>query len=65
MPRLTTYHSFAPYPGSKERDVRFVYCAFVLCSLFGSFASIDLDKAVDYLLRCRVSIAFRSCDLRC
>lgn len=45
--------SFAPFPQSPERDVRFVYCAFVLCYLLDAFDSIDVDAAVAYLLRCR------------
>lgn len=45
--------SFSPYPGSAERDVRFVYCAFVLCNLFKAFDRIDLAAALRYLERCR------------
>jgi geranylgeranyl transferase type-1 subunit beta len=38
-----------------ESDLRFLYCAVVICVLLGdsAFASIDVDRAVGYILRCR------------
>ena len=47
--------SFGPSPTSTERDVRFIYCAFVICHLLNAFHSIRLNEALNYLLRCRVS----------
>lgn len=53
--KLLLPYSFAPYPDSNERDVRFVYCAFVICHLFEAWDSIDVQAAEQYLFQCRVS----------
>lgn len=46
--------SFAPYPNSTERDVRSTYAAFAICRILDCWSSIDVDKAVTYLLSCKV-----------
>jgi hypothetical protein len=46
--------SFAPMLTSSESDVRFVYCAFALANMLDDWSGIDVDRSVDFLLRCRV-----------
>ena len=53
--KFDLYPSFAPFPGSLERDVRFVYCAFVICHLFNAFPNIGQNSAVNYMMSCRAS----------
>ncbi|GAA99528.1 uncharacterized protein L969DRAFT_47466 [Mixia osmundae IAM 14324] len=45
--------SFAPFPRSNERDVRFSYCACAIATLLDDWSCIDRDSLVHYLLRCR------------
>ncbi|KAG8876343.1 hypothetical protein FRB97_004282 [Tulasnella sp. 331] len=45
--------SFTPTPEWGESDVRLVYCAFVLCFLLDDWSHIDVEKAVDFVRRCR------------
>lgn len=46
---------FAPYPGSPEKDIRFVYCAFVISHLVGGENLLfRVEDAVKYVLKCRV-----------
>jgi hypothetical protein len=47
-------------PADAASDVRFLYCAFALCDMLGAPAwrSINVDAAIAYLMRCRVSVCF-------
>lgn len=45
--------SFASCPGSLERDPRFVYCAFAICTMIDDWSGIDVNRALDYLDSCR------------
>lgn len=45
--------SFAPYPESPERDIRFVYCAFVIEQFLGMDVLFRIEDAIQYTLRCQ------------
>jgi prenyltransferase beta subunit len=47
-------NSFVAFPGSQEKDVRFVYCAFVILHLLDAFHEVNVEKARTYLLSCQV-----------
>ena len=35
-----------------ESDVRFLFCACAISTLLEDWSSVDVDKAVDYVLNC-------------
>ena len=48
------FSSFAAAYGS-ESDMRFVYCAVVICHLLDDWSAIDVDKSVEFIRESRVS----------
>ncbi|CAO1623854.1 unnamed protein product [Parajaminaea phylloscopi] len=45
--------SFQASPGSLERDPRFVFCAFAICSILDDWEAVDVGKALDFLDSCQ------------
>ncbi|PRP83335.1 hypothetical protein PROFUN_09316 [Planoprotostelium fungivorum] len=43
--------SFNPTAGESENDMRFVYCAAVISYMLGDFSGINIDSAVEYILK--------------
>jgi geranylgeranyl transferase type-1 subunit beta len=41
--------SFAPHMGSKECDMRFVFCAFAICFLLKDWSSIEIPKSLEFI----------------
>jgi len=52
---LSVPSSFSPSIGQSENDCRFVYCAFAISDMLSDWSAIDVDAAVDFLLKSRVS----------
>jgi prenyltransferase beta subunit len=40
-----------------EKDMRFVYCAVVICYILNDFSFIDVDKAVEFIISSAVSMS--------
>jgi prenyltransferase beta subunit len=47
-------YSFTAIPDWGESDVRMMYCAFVISHLLGDWSGIDVEKAIDFITKCRV-----------
>ncbi|KAF8515289.1 terpenoid cyclases/protein prenyltransferase alpha-alpha toroid [Gautieria morchelliformis] len=48
--------SFSPLPigtVSSESDLRLTFCTFAICSMLDDWSAIDVDKAVEFIKRCR------------
>ncbi|PVF92853.1 terpenoid cyclases/Protein prenyltransferase [Serendipita vermifera] len=45
--------SFRLNPSSDECDLRMTYCAFVICSVLGEWSCINVERAVEFIQRCR------------
>lgn len=43
--------SFSPVAGGSENDMRFVYCAAVVCSLLDDWSGMDVDAAAAFISR--------------
>ncbi|KAJ2402740.1 geranylgeranyl transferase type-1 subunit beta [Coemansia sp. RSA 2559] len=44
--------SFAPHPGTTERDPRFIFCACATSYILGDWSGIDRDAATRYIKSC-------------
>ncbi|RKP36320.1 protein geranylgeranyltransferas-like protein type I beta subunit [Dimargaris cristalligena] len=42
-----------PHPYSAECDIRFLYCACVICHLLDDWSGFDSDRAVEFIRRCQ------------
>lgn len=45
--------SFMPIHTGAERDLRFVYCAAAICSMFENWSGMDRELAKEYILSCQ------------
>ncbi|RKP03691.1 hypothetical protein CXG81DRAFT_23663 [Caulochytrium protostelioides] len=45
--------AMVPYPGSREQDLRFVYCACVISTLLRDWRGLDVPRLVGRIARCR------------
>ena len=48
-------HSFATTPGARDADLRMSYCAFAICAMLDDWTRVDVDRALAFVARCRVS----------
>ncbi|KAJ2449849.1 geranylgeranyl transferase type-1 subunit beta [Coemansia sp. RSA 2336] len=44
--------TFAPHPGSNERDPRFIYCACAISSILDDWSGVNKDAATEYIVSC-------------
>ncbi|PIA16318.1 terpenoid cyclases/Protein prenyltransferase [Coemansia reversa NRRL 1564] len=44
--------TFAPHPGTTERDPRFIYCACAVSAILDDWSGVDIDAATKYILSC-------------
>ncbi|KAJ1840721.1 geranylgeranyl transferase type-1 subunit beta, partial [Coemansia sp. RSA 2708] len=44
--------TFAPHPGTTERDPRFIYCACAISTILGDWSGVDKDAATRYIVGC-------------
>ena len=47
--------SFSTVPGSIESDLRTLYCAFAISNMLNDWSGVDINSAVAFIARCRVS----------
>ena len=47
--------SFTSDPTGGDADLRLTYCAFVICALLNDWSGVDVEKALGFVRRCRVS----------
>ncbi|THH17268.1 hypothetical protein EW146_g3509 [Bondarzewia mesenterica] len=45
--------SFSTTPGAGDADLRMSYCAFVICTLLDDWSSVDVERALAFISRCR------------
>jgi geranylgeranyl transferase type-1 subunit beta len=51
------FHSFSSLPlgtVASESDLRLTFCVFAICSMLDDWTSIDVAKAIEFILQCRV-----------
>lgn len=53
---LYLFFSFLSSVVCGENDMRFVYCAVVICYILDDFSYIDVPRTVDFIVRSAVSI---------
>ena len=46
--------SFVTTIFGSENDLRFTYCAAAICHMLDDWSCIDVDKAVDFIVKCQV-----------
>ena len=47
--------SFTSDPTGGDADLRLTYCAFVICELLKDWSGVNVEKALEFVRRCRVS----------
>lgn len=47
--------SFSSDPTGGDTDLRLTYCAFVVCTLLNDWSGVNVEKALEFVRRCRVS----------
>jgi len=48
--------SFTSDPTGGDTDLRLTYCAFVICTLLSDWSGVNVEKALEFVKRCRASI---------
>jgi len=51
---LTGRESFT-WTQRRDTDLRLTYCAFVICTLLNDWSGVNVEKALEFVRRCRVS----------
>ena len=59
--------SFTSDPTGGDTDLRLTYCAFVICTLLNDWSGVNVEKALEFVRRCRVStpLSYFRYRLRC
>ena len=47
--------SFTSDPTGGDTDLRLTYCAFVICTLLNDWSGLNVERALEFVRRCRVS----------
>lgn len=47
--------SFTSDPTGGDTDLRLTYCAFVICTLLNDWSGVNVEKALEFVRRCRVN----------
>lgn len=55
VPWTNKPQSFTSDPTGGDTDLRLTYCAFVICTLLNDWSGVNVDKALEFVRRCRVN----------